>query len=78
MVKISDYRKCLKRNKTKKPRTRAAFKKVQRMCRGKPKSRTKKGGKYHKTTRGLAQDQRLKSKEPHEKAYRKAKRAGKR
>ena len=40
--------------------------------------RTKAGGKYHKTTRGLAQDQRLKSQEPHEKAYRKAKRKGKR
>lgn len=46
------------------------------------KSKAKKGGrkshKGHRTKRGLAQDQRLKSKEPHEKAYRKAKRAGKR
>jgi len=41
-------------------------------------TRTKAGGKYHKTTRGLAQDQRMKSQEPHEKAYRKQKRAGKR
>ena len=48
----------------------------------KSKARKIKGGrkshKGHRTKRGLAQDQRLKSKEPHEKAYRKAKRKGKR
>ena len=45
------------------------------------KSKAKGGRKSHKghrTKRGLAQDQRLKSQEPHEKAYRKAKRKGKR
>jgi len=34
----------------------------------------RKSHKGHRTKRGLAQDQRLKSQEPHEKAYRKAKR----
>ena len=38
----------------------------------------RKSHKGHRTKRGLAQDQRLKSQEKHEKAYRKAKRAGKR
>lgn len=34
----------------------------------------RKSHKGHRTKRGLAQDQRLKSQEPHEKAYRKSKR----
>ena len=38
----------------------------------------RKSHKGHRTKRGLAQDQRMKSQEPHEIAYRKAKRAGKR
>lgn len=49
---------------------------------GKKAKSGRKGGRGrhlgHKTTRGLAQDQRLKSQEKHEKAYRKQKRAGKR
>lgn len=78
MAKLSDYQKCLKRNKTKKPRTKAQFRKVQRKCRSKKKYSGKKGGKFHKTTRGLSQDQKRKSQEPHEKTYRKQKRKDKR
>ena len=38
----------------------------------------RKAHKGHRTKRGLAQDQRMKSQEKHEKAYRKDKRKGKR
>jgi len=77
MVKLSNYQKCLKRKQPKtKKLTKTQFRKNQRACKSKkPKIKGgRKSHKGHKTKRGLAQDQRLKSKEPHEKAYRKSKR----
>jgi len=78
MAKLSDYQKCLKRHSTKEPRTKAGFRKIQRMCRTKKtggKRKTgRRSGRHGHTKRGLAQDRRMKSQEPHEKYYRRSKR----
>ena len=55
--------------KVKKPKAKKSKAKGTRKIKGGRKSH-----KGHRTKRGLAQDQRLKSKEKHEKAYRKSKR----
>lgn len=59
------------------PEAKAHMAKLRAMAKGKPRKKKSTAHKGHATKRGLAQDQKLDSQEPHEKAYQKRKAAGK-